>query len=319
MTCTDPRSVFKRNVRFSPVSTTPLRSFVTCSPGLGSPPFAGATMIAEGSFSAKADGIASPAKIHNTPAARATLSIEETFIRIPDKGDSSADKLAAFPFVKFFAFRISSWKFPTAHPKGRSGAMLLRFSGGRNDSDRAVAGLAKPAPRVALTAQRREAQGQAHSERPLACRNQEVLAVHSPPSFLRSIEVPAIAPANSPLPRERQDSHRGPGIAAAHHEHLRPRLHRAMLRAPSSAPRDSGHGEPHPTARREFPRRGFAISARPGNPAALPRQTGRCFSPRTSKPAACPNRRRSLTKPAAAPHEVAPEKFPARHPWWERN
>src|ERR1700746_2704697 len=148
----------------------------------------------------------------------------------------SLAKLAAFSCVTYFDFRISSWKFLIAHPAGRSGAMLLRFSGGRNDSDRVVAGLAKPAPRVALTALRREAQPQAHLERPLACRNQEVLAVHSPQSIFRSIQVPAIAPANSPLPRERQDSHRDPGIAAAHHEHLRPRLHRAMLPALSFAP-----------------------------------------------------------------------------------
>src|ERR1700746_4120624 len=154
----------------------------------------------------------------------------------PAKSIYSQAKSAAFYCGTYFDFRISSWKFLVAHPAARSGAMLLRFSGGLNDSDRAVAGLAKPAPRVALTALRREAQPQAHLERPLACRDQEVLAVHSPQSIFRSIQVPAIAPANSPLPRERQDSHRDPGIAAAHHEHLRPRLHRAMLPALSFAP-----------------------------------------------------------------------------------
>jgi len=57
---------------------------------MGSVPVAGAAMIAAGSFSAKADGIVSPAKIHNIPAVRATLNMEKTFIRIPGKADSFA-------------------------------------------------------------------------------------------------------------------------------------------------------------------------------------------------------------------------------------
>jgi hypothetical protein len=47
-------------------------------------------MITVGSFSAKADGIANPGKIHNIPVARAIFSMEKAFIRIPGKVDSFA-------------------------------------------------------------------------------------------------------------------------------------------------------------------------------------------------------------------------------------
>src|SRR6266478_287148 len=110
-------------------------------------------------------------------------------------------KLAAFSFVTCFDSRIWSWKSFIAHPAGRSGATLLRFSGGHSGSDRAAAGLPKPAPRVAPTALRREGPPQACSE-PSACRNQGVLALHSSQPFLRWIQVPVTAPVYSRLPPE---------------------------------------------------------------------------------------------------------------------
>jgi hypothetical protein len=47
-------------------------------------------MFAAGFFSAKADGEASPARIHNIPMACATLDVGKIFIGIPGKADSFA-------------------------------------------------------------------------------------------------------------------------------------------------------------------------------------------------------------------------------------
>src|SRR6266478_3549579 len=210
------------------------------------------------------------------------------------------------------SFRFSLCKFFIAHPAGRSGATLLRFSGGHSGSDHVAAGLAKLAPRVARMVPRREAAPLAHLAQPLAYRIPELRAPHSPRPFVKSIQARATAPANSPLPPVRRGWHRGSAIPAAHRAHLRLLQHRATLPTPSFELRDFDRGEPHPARRREFPRRGCAISELPGNPAALPHQTARCSLPHTSKRAARPNHRRSLKEPAAARRAVAPEKFPAR-------
>src|SRR6266478_5745424 len=131
------------------------------------------------------------------------------------------------------SFRFSLCKFFIAHPAGRSGATLLRFSGGHSGSDHVAAGLARLAPRVARRVPRREAEPLAHLAQPLAYRIPELLALHWPRPFVKSSQVPTTEPANSPLPPVRRGWHRGSAIPAAHRAHLDPRQHRATLPTPS--------------------------------------------------------------------------------------
>src|SRR5229473_2384099 len=80
-------------------------------------------------FAAKPDGIARPANSHASPAARAIPKMENAFIRIPDKTDSSAGHspcVVLCSILGLLNFALQIFYCTSGGPIWRNAAALLR-------------------------------------------------------------------------------------------------------------------------------------------------------------------------------------------------